>query len=123
MPRGFVISVGSQPNLLSLRNRVLTAHGYIVVPARNTEEAFDLFQSGVFDITIICHSIARREREELIARIKAADRFAPVLSLDMADFAERGLADDTVTNLDGAETLLSHLDTLVARIPPLPAHH
>ena len=116
MPRGLVLSVGSQPATLALRNQVLAAHGYVVVPAHAPEEAVALLQSGVFDLTVVCHSIAPPERDTLISSLKSADPSAPVLVIDSDEQIVERLADDVVGATDSAEVLLAHADGLVGRL-------
>ncbi len=122
MARGFVLSVGSQPELLMLRNQVLATHGYVVVPAWDPQEALVLFLSGIFDLTVICHSVPRKERDQLIADMKSADRSVPILTVE-SDSQDGGVVsgDDVVTGTDGPEALLAHTDAIVDRLPTRPA--
>jgi len=65
MPLTIVLSVGFDPSLLRARGLVLESAGCLVESTSTVKEAADRFQSGAFDLVLLCHSVPRKDRDRL----------------------------------------------------------
>jgi hypothetical protein len=65
-PRGRVLSVGSIPQLLSLRHEILEANGYQVFTTTIPLEAAKRIRAGDCGVLVICYSTPDYWREVLI---------------------------------------------------------
>jgi len=81
MPLIIVLSVGFDPSLLRARGLVLESAGYLVESASTVKEAADRFQSGDFDLVLLCHSVPRKDRDRLISLIRASGSRTSVVSI------------------------------------------
>ena len=57
-----VLSIGFDPSLLETRSLVLQSAGYMVESASSLKEAVNRFQSGDFDLVLLCRSVPRKDR-------------------------------------------------------------
>ena len=76
-----VLAIGLDPSLMTIRDLVLQSAGYAVVEASSLEEAVDHFQSGDFDLVLLCHSVPAADREHLASLIRASGSRIPIVSI------------------------------------------
>ncbi len=107
MPPYLILSVGLDPSLMRTRTTVLANAGYSVLPSFTTRDAFQIFTSHDIDLVIICHTISKEERAQLIASMKRRNKRTPIISLHSDGEAKEELVDGYVHSLDGPEALLS----------------
>jgi CheY-like chemotaxis protein len=81
MPQTIVLAVGTDPSLLKTRNLVLQSAGYMVESASSVKEAVDRFQSGDFDLVLLCHSVPKKDRDRLTSLIRASGSPTPIVSI------------------------------------------
>jgi CheY-like chemotaxis protein len=120
MAHNSVLSLGLDPVLLQTRSEVLRAAGYLVHTATSTDAAIQMLVSGDLDLVVICHSLPARERSRVIAAIKAAKPSAKVLVVRTNGEATKGEADASVHSLDGPESLLARVASLIRALNALP---
>jgi CheY-like chemotaxis protein len=84
-----ILSVGEDRILLETRHIFLRAAGYIVVSTRSLKEAIEYSLGGDFDVVILCHSIASKNRDCLTCWIRASGAPTPVVSIS-AERDQRG---------------------------------
>ncbi|HMD20558.1 MAG TPA: hypothetical protein VKH40_09560 [Alloacidobacterium sp.] len=81
MMLGVVLAFGFDPSLMASRIRVLQSVGYLVVRASSISETVDHFQSGDFDLVLLCHSVPAADRERLTSSIRAWGSGTPIVSI------------------------------------------
>jgi CheY-like chemotaxis protein len=81
MPLTLVLSIGFDQALLKTRNLVLQSSGYVVESALSLKEAIDRFQSGDFDLVLLCHSVPRKDRDRLTAFFRLSGSHTPIVSI------------------------------------------
>jgi DNA-binding response OmpR family regulator len=92
MPHHVLLSVGSDPDLMTTRSMVLRQAGYAVETAMTVRTAMPLFVSGDFDLVIICASIPEGQRIQLISAIKSKRPLAMIMIDDVVPILDRGKA-------------------------------
>ena len=101
-----VLSFGNDPAVVQLRNAVMAAAGYRVSTPHSPDDIPKLLESESFDIVVLGHTIPRKERVELIKRIRALQKNLPILSLYTSPDSMDRLADCEVNALEGPEALV-----------------
>jgi CheY-like chemotaxis protein len=81
MPLTIVLSVGFDLTLLRARGLVLESAGYLVESASTLKGAADRFQSGDFDLVLLCHSVPRKDRDRLTSLIRSSGPRTPIVSI------------------------------------------
>jgi CheY-like chemotaxis protein len=81
MMLGMVLAIGFDPSLMTTRMLVLQSAGYVVVRASSLKETVDHFQSGNFDLVLLCHSVPATDRERLACLIRASGSRIPIVSI------------------------------------------
>jgi CheY-like chemotaxis protein len=76
-----VLSVGTDPLLLSSRTLILRAAGYQVEEAYTVKEAIRLVETDSIDVMLICHTIAKEDQQFLISTTRRKRRLMPILCL------------------------------------------
>jgi CheY-like chemotaxis protein len=117
-----LLSVGPIPELLTLRNAVLRQAGFLVETSSDLNEAVRLFLDEDFDAAILCHSIPERDKARLIRLLKENKPLTPVAALSDGSEASDGVAsqnlDLVINNLDGPETLLKQVCSMIEKASP-----
>jgi DNA-binding response OmpR family regulator len=122
MPQTIVLAVGTDPSLLKTRSLVLQSAGYVVESALSVKEAADRFQSGDFDLVLLCHSVARKDRERLSSLIRASGSLTPIVSI-AGNLGECD-AFATATLEDGPSNFLARIrDVLVKAEKTIPSQY
>jgi hypothetical protein len=70
----------------------------------NTAAAMQRFSDGDFDVVVLCHSVDPRDREQLVAKMKA--RSPGAILVYVSDGEDTSVADVTVNSMDGPVVLL-----------------
>jgi DNA-binding response OmpR family regulator len=117
MPQVLVLSVGTDETLLTLRGLVLREAGYFVEEHRDLSRAMKVFKDGDFDLVILCHSIAAKDRQRIASIIKAAKPSTLVIVI-RANGEATSVADASVHSMEGADGLLNCIDQLLTRGKP-----
>jgi CheY-like chemotaxis protein len=81
MMPGVVLAAGFDQSLMTTRIRVLQSAGYVVVRVSSLKETVYHFQSGDFDLVLLCHSIPAADREHLTCLIRASGSLTPIVSI------------------------------------------
>lgn len=76
-----ILSVGSNPDLMATRTLLLRSAGFAVEEAFSVDKAVRLVEADSIDLTLICHTIPKRDQRRLIAVIKEKRRLMPVLCI------------------------------------------
>lgn len=76
-----VLAVGFDSSLMRTRSLVLQSAGYIVESASSLKEAVARFQTGDFDLVLLCHSIPMEDRDHLTCLIRATGSLTPIVSI------------------------------------------
>jgi len=126
MSETLILSVGLDPMILDAREEILRSAGFIVVSAVSIKEALHLFRDGDFDLMILCHTLAVKDRERLTCLIRASGSRIPVASIsgtpeEQAVFSDASLEQDPVELLAGIRCLLARRFELTS-IASSPAH-
>jgi CheY-like chemotaxis protein len=66
---------------LRARGLVLESAGYLVESASTLKGAADRFQSGDFDLVLLCHSVPRKDRDRLTSLIRSSRSRTPIISI------------------------------------------
>jgi CheY-like chemotaxis protein len=111
MPLSVVLAVGTDPSLLKTRSLLLQSAGYMVESASSIKEAVDRFQSGDFDLVLLCHSVPRNDRDRLTGLIRASGSRTPIVSIagnlgECDAFATATLEDGPSNFLAGIKNVL-----------------
>jgi DNA-binding NtrC family response regulator len=93
---------------------VLRNEGYGVHGETSVSEALRAFTQGDFDLAILCHTIPEREKLRTLTAMKKAKPSMPVVIMRLDGEAAK-LADASVRSLDGPDSLLNCVATLLTR--------
>ena len=113
MPQYLLLSVGLDPLLMRTRTSLLDSDGYSVVPSFTSREAFEIFVSRDIDLVILCHTIPEQEKMKLIVSMKERSKRTPIVSIHADGETDGKLVDAYVHGLDGPETLLCCVATVL----------
>ena len=73
-----IVSMGCDPQLMNIRTLLLQGAGYVVDEAYEKTAALSRAQCDSVDVLLICHSVAKYDRQWLIARIREKRELMPV---------------------------------------------
>jgi CheY-like chemotaxis protein len=122
MPQTIVLAVGTDPSLWKTRSLVLQSAGYMVESASSVKEAFDRFQSGDYDLVLLCHSVPRKDKDRLTSLIRASGSRTPIVSI--AGNPGECDAFATATLEDGPSNFLARIkDVLVKAEKTIPSQY
>src|ERR1041384_822324 len=76
-----ILSMGSDPHLMTVRSLLLKAAGYVVAEAYDRAAALSRAQCDSVDALLICHTIGNSDKRWLIANVRAKRRLLPILCL------------------------------------------
>ena len=119
-----VLAVGFDLSLMTTRDLVLQSAGYVVVEASSLKEAVDHFQSGDFDLVLLCYSVPAGDRERLASLIRASGSRIPIVSIatslgECDAFANSTLEDGPNKFVAGIRDALSNAKKNQRREPAL----
>jgi CheY-like chemotaxis protein len=76
-----ILNIGEDRVLLETRSAILRTAGYTVESTRSLKQAIERSLAGGFDLVILCHSIAPKDRDLLTSWIRASGSLTPVVSI------------------------------------------
>jgi hypothetical protein len=74
-----ILSLGKDATLMRSRTMVLRAAGYDVSEAYSVEKAIALASSDLIDVSVICHTVDRKERQLFISAVRRQRQMLPVI--------------------------------------------
>jgi DNA-binding response OmpR family regulator len=115
MSQYLILSVGLDPSLMKTRTTLLANAGYSVLPSFTIRDAFQIFTSHDIDMVILCHTIPKEDKIQLIASIRERNKRTPVISLHADGEPKDEPVDRYVHSLDGPEAFLSCVAQVLAK--------
>jgi hypothetical protein len=107
-PKRRVISVGTLPELLFLRQAVLEGAGFQVFTTCDPAHAALKIQNGGGDVLLLCYSISDELRQQLVTKFRNSCPEGRVVALTNAPMPEPPVeADAFVYGIEGAEALIA----------------
>lgn len=119
MTLGLVLAIGFDLSLMTIRSLVLRSAGYAVVEASSLKEAVDHFQSGDFDLVLLCHSVPAGDRERLTSLIRASGSSIPIVSIARSLGECDAFANATLE--DGPNKFLAGIGDALSKVARPPA--
>lgn len=101
-----VISVGSNPELLWLRNFVLQSAGFQTVTTADEHDAAARIERGECGVLLVCYSLAKSVRQRLAEALR---RFCPgsrIIVITNEPMERPDFADAFVYGVEGPEALI-----------------
>jgi DNA-binding NtrC family response regulator len=111
-----VLSVGTLPELLSLREAVLRSAGYEVITTTEPQEADVRIKEGDCAVLLLCYSIGDMWREQLVRNFRKHcpdNRIVAITNQREPDTGTQPAVDDLVFGIEGAEALLDVIQKAV----------
>lgn len=107
MPSGHrkVISVGTQPELLWLRDSVLRSAGFDVLTKIDTQEALAVIERGNCGVLLLCYSLPLPSRKRLAEAYRAQCPEGRIVTITN-EKTEPEFADSFVYGVEGPEALI-----------------
>ena len=112
IPLNVVLAVAVDSWLLAALNTEWKSAGLIVLPVTTTRKAFELFQTGSFDLVLLGNSLPVESKERLTYLIRSSGSPTPVISIDDSSRNEDLFACATIKKNAGA--LLQSIGMLLA---------
>jgi DNA-binding NtrC family response regulator len=100
-----VISVGSHPELLWLRDAVLRSAGFNVFTTTDVERGMEYLEHGSCGVLLMCYSLPRLTRKRLAETFRLRCPFGRVVMV-MNKKGRAKFADFVVYSIDGPDALL-----------------
>ena len=114
-----IISVGTLPDLLSLREAVLKKAGYRVLNAFTETEALAKIYSGDCGVLLLCYSLEEESRKHIAKAFREVCPEGRIVSITNQPFRESPDSDAIVYGVDGAEALISAVRGDMTSEPPI----
>src|SRR3954452_4052042 len=114
-----VISVGTLPDLVSLREAVLKKAGYRVVSAFSEAEALAKIYSGECGVLLLCYSVEEESRKHITKAFREVCPEGRIVSITNQPLNQSPDADAFVYGVDGPEALISAVADDVTSEPPI----
>src|SRR5437868_7081875 len=86
--QAFILSIGSDMELLDLRSQLLRAEGYAVQQESDLGRTLISFRDGDFDLIVICHSVPEKDRLRIVANAKRIKPSTLVLLLTKDSYGQ-----------------------------------
>jgi len=102
-----VISVGTLPEVVSLREAVLKSVGYTVFSTARPEEALSRVRSGDCGVLLLCYSVRDLWRRQLVREFREKcphGRIVAITNSKMDEVPKE--VDELVFGIEGAEALI-----------------
>jgi hypothetical protein len=114
-----VISVGTLPDLVSLREAVLKKAGYRVVNAFNEAEALAKIYSGDCGVLLLCYSVEDESRKQIAKTFREVCPEGRIVSITNQPLNQPPDADVVIYGVHGAEALIGAVRGDVTSEPPI----
>jgi DNA-binding response OmpR family regulator len=89
----FILSIGSDPDVLTRRSSVLAETGYAIVSVTDLRKAAEKIANEEFDVLLVCNSLAEEDCRQLVNMSRRHRPFMRVVLLP------EGSTDDDVRRL------------------------
>jgi hypothetical protein len=109
-----ILSVGANPALMASRSLILRGAGFLVEEAYTVEKAINLVEADSIDAMLICHTIARNDRQILISAVREKRRLMPILCLRSSAYES---VPRTCTAVDNDPEVFLHTVKLATQPP------
>src|SRR5579883_1467225 len=76
-----ILSLATEPSLLTLRAMILQAAGYDVCSASNLLQVVEAYESGDFDLILIGHTINGKEKRRIATKLRELGTKGSVLEI------------------------------------------
>ena len=80
----FILSIGSDPDVLSRRSSVLAEAGYAIVSVTDLRKAAEKIANEEFDVLLVCDSLAEEDCRQLVNMSRRHRPFMRVILLPNA---------------------------------------
>ena len=100
-----VLSLGTNPELLYLRDAVLRSAGFDVLTTLDPNEGLSMIEGGQYGILLLCYSLPLPARKRLAETFRAECPHGRIVSITN-EKGEPEFADLVVYGMDGPETLI-----------------
>jgi len=77
----FILSIGSDPDILNRRSSVLAEAGYAIVSLSDMRKAAEKIANEEFDMVLLCSSLAEEDCRQLVNMSRRHRPFMPVILL------------------------------------------
>jgi CheY-like chemotaxis protein len=113
---GLILSVGDEPLILSIRQKILKDAGYEVLSASNGEQALGFFAAVLVDLVILDYKMSGISDVGVARKIKASRRLVPVVLVTGVPIEDEAVpcVDCVVRRGDGPSLLLEKIRQLLA---------
>lgn len=102
-----VISVGTLPEVVSLREAVLKSVGYHVFSTANPEEALSRIRTGHCGVLLLCYSVRDLWRSQLVREFREKCPHGRIVAITNSKIDEVPKeVDELVFGIEGAEALI-----------------
>jgi DNA-binding NtrC family response regulator len=106
MPSRKVISVGADPELLWLRNFVLTSAGFDIATTPSHQDALTAIQQGECGTLLMCYSLPKTTRQLLAAAFRKYCPDGHIIAITNQQMEKPDFADTFVYGVEGPEALI-----------------
>lgn len=107
-----ILSIGSNPELLSTRQMLLQSAGYIVESTCSTDQAIRRVRDSDFDLVMVCHSLSESEKERLTRAVREMSSI-PIIFVGLAPSDPEHAHSET-----GPVELLRNIELLLGQMQP-----
>jgi DNA-binding NarL/FixJ family response regulator len=106
-PKGTVISVGTLPEVVSLREAVLKSVGYEVFSTAAPDEALSRIRMGACGVLLLCYSVRELGRGQLVREFRERCPHGRIVAITNSKIDEAPKeVDELVFGIEGAEALI-----------------
>ncbi|HJT70150.1 MAG TPA: hypothetical protein VJ731_08125 [Terriglobales bacterium] len=102
-----IVSVGTIPELLSLRAAILQSAGYAVFTTTEAQQAIDEIRAGHCGVLLLCYSVPDESRQELIREFRkrcSSGRIVAITNRPVTETPKQ--VDELVYGIEGPEILI-----------------
>jgi DNA-binding NtrC family response regulator len=106
-PKRTVISVGTLPEVVSLREAVLKSVGYNVFSTENPDEAISRIRNGDCGVLLLCYSVRDLWRGQLVREFRERCPHGRIVAITNSKIDEVPKeVDELIFGIEGAEALI-----------------
>lgn len=110
-----VLSVGTIPELLALREAILHSEGYFVFTATRPNDAFEQIRRGECGVLLLCYSVPEKIRPQLIKEFRRRCEHGRIVAITNRPVTETPKeVDALVYGIEGPEILIQAVGGKVA---------
>jgi CheY-like chemotaxis protein len=113
--RTTIVSVGADPELVSLRNHVLREAGFNVISAMYAHDALARIESGDCGVLLMCYSLPMDVRRKLAEALRHFCPGSPSIVITNEQMNKPKFADTFVYGVEGPEALIEVVTAAVEK--------